>query len=114
MSQTRKSTATKSLRQKVGAGVAAVALSAGIIGGTASPANAIDGVYYLHSSWVEAIAEMNSFTNYGTWRAYAQLGGTVKWGTYSTTHTAAIVQGANTTHQARLYLNGGIWKSAQS
>ncbi|KJL23695.1 hypothetical protein RN50_01035 [Microbacterium foliorum] len=102
------------MRQKIGAGVAAVALSAGIIGGTAAPANAIDGVYYLHSSWVEAVAEMNSFTNYGTWRAYAQLGGTVKWGASSTTHTAAIVQGFNTTHQARLYLNGGIWKSAQS
>lgn len=99
----------KIVRRVTSIGTAAALLGGAVIMGT-SPAQAAapGGIYSCSSNLFEASAAMSSDGKSGTWRAWARVGSSVKWGASSTTYTAARVTGFSTTNDARIYRNGGI------
>lgn len=113
MSELSVTTRGRRLKRRTTAVFAGAVTTLGLVLGTALPANAV-GLYYVHSSWIEAAASLSSSTNDGYFQAYARLGDDVRRGAYSPYQTDAYVSGANFTHQAILYRNGSVWKKAQN
>lgn len=91
--------------------VGAVGISAGAAATT--PANAAVGMYHVTSNWWQAFASLEGTGGPGYFQAKALLGSTVRWGAYSWYQTHAQVDGYSWDHNAWLFMNGNVWKSAQ-
>lgn len=101
-------------RRRAGVALAGGLMATALAVGTAAPAQAGIGMYYVTSNWWQAYAELSSTPDQGTFQAYAYLGNIKKWGAVSTTYTIAVVNDYSWTHNAHLYRNGYVWASAQS
>ena len=100
------------LSRRTLAGVLAFVSVFGIAVGTAAPAQAGIGMYYVSSNWFQSYAALTSTGGDGVFQARAQLGGQDNWGYRSRTNTSTKADGFSFSHRAWLYQNGRTWASA--
>ncbi len=106
------STARTALSRRALAGALAFVAVCGIAFGTAAPAQAGIGMYYVSSNWFQSYAALTSTGGDGVFQARAQLGGQDNWGYRSRTNTSTKADGFSFSHRAWLYQNGRTWASA--